>query len=723
MKKSLLLAAGMIAFAASAQSTEETPESNNIRVEVSTSTGTLSRTDGKTGSWKDKWEYSGTPSLKILVTASPNNNNRFDMTNDNGELKIANGNQTATYSFTCDAAYYVSRIEFDAIITSGNASQLTTFNIAGTSVTTSHTETKHIAGDFEFHPSDKAIFTITGDNVLNKCTNFYVTLTKTPSNITIKNASGRYMTAETPNGHSIKCWSGNAGLRAVWTTEVQNGKTIFTNAATGRKLNGTGLDDNEGALYTVTPTAEGASTVYIIDENGNKLSGPNGLTTTTESSNDCIWTIAAVTDDQLQLWHNEISPKLTNSNYHPGLTFGNRPGQYVPYDNVDGETYNDIANSIANYNAADEAGYYDYPAAMKIYSAPTIAAPTLFDPNSTGNPALITMEYTAATNWGGRNKVIASNLGSSQQLATSATADVFLLTGGTLYGLNNGRALKFSSTAPYIHTGDNLSDNVAERITFGRVTSYNGCYSIKCAANSKNFGGSSTDGYHISLGATNAVPGDNYRYTVQYVDELSVDIAGNKLYRTPVAVSVEANDAIETYVISIEGSSITTTKVDPSANTVYAAGTGFIFHGNGTQRLIVHNGEAGEATYAAAIGGSHAICDYTPAEGKIALVIAPAANTEISTLSETVPSVTMVATGNRNALAPHSATIELTKHDQIAAGTIVNVALGSTTPTGIDEIEIDKTNATDAIFDLQGRRLSAPVKGINIINGRKVLVK
>lgn len=37
--------------------------------------------------------------------------------------------------------------------------------------------------------------------------------------------------------------------------------------------------------------------------------------------------------------------------------------------------------------------------------------------------------------------------------------------------------------------------------------------------------------------------------------------------------------------------------------------------------------------------------------------------------------------------------------------------------------EINADNKTGAIYDLQGRKLVAPVKGINIINGRKILVK
>ena len=43
-------------------------------------------------------------------------------------------------------------------------------------------------------------------------------------------------------------------------------------------------------------------------------------------------------------------------------------------------------------------------------------------------------------------------------------------------------------------------------------------------------------------------------------------------------------------------------------------------------------------------------------------------------------------------------------------------------PTGIEEIAVE-SEKVQGIYDLQGRRLSAPVKGINIINGKKVLVK
>lgn len=44
-------------------------------------------------------------------------------------------------------------------------------------------------------------------------------------------------------------------------------------------------------------------------------------------------------------------------------------------------------------------------------------------------------------------------------------------------------------------------------------------------------------------------------------------------------------------------------------------------------------------------------------------------------------------------------------------------------PTGIKGIEIDSKDTNGKWYDLRGNRLDAPKSGINIINGRKVMVK
>jgi hypothetical protein len=41
--------------------------------------------------------------------------------------------------------------------------------------------------------------------------------------------------------------------------------------------------------------------------------------------------------------------------------------------------------------------------------------------------------------------------------------------------------------------------------------------------------------------------------------------------------------------------------------------------------------------------------------------------------------------------------------------------------TGIEQLRTIDSNGTERIYDLNGRQLSAPTTGINIINGKKVI--
>ena len=43
-------------------------------------------------------------------------------------------------------------------------------------------------------------------------------------------------------------------------------------------------------------------------------------------------------------------------------------------------------------------------------------------------------------------------------------------------------------------------------------------------------------------------------------------------------------------------------------------------------------------------------------------------------------------------------------------------------PTGVKTIKVDGKNVDGACYDIQGRKLNAPKKGLNIINGKKVLI-
>ena len=46
-----------------------------------------------------------------------------------------------------------------------------------------------------------------------------------------------------------------------------------------------------------------------------------------------------------------------------------------------------------------------------------------------------------------------------------------------------------------------------------------------------------------------------------------------------------------------------------------------------------------------------------------------------------------------------------------------------TKATGIVEVKSKKVEPRDGIYNLQGQRISSLLKGLNIVNGRKVMVK
>ena len=56
-------------------------------------------------------------------------------------------------------------------------------------------------------------------------------------------------------------------------------------------------------------------------------------------------------------------------------------------------------------------------------------------------------------------------------------------------------------------------------------------------------------------------------------------------------------------------------------------------------------------------------------------------------------------------------------------GNIVALNGDDPSPTEIREIESEQLTGAEIIYNLQGKRLNQPSKGINIINGKKVLVK
>lgn len=78
----------------------------------------------------------------------------------------------------------------------------------------------------------------------------------------------------------------------------------------------------------------------------------------------------------------------------------------------------------------------------------------------------------------------------------------------------------------------------------------------------------------------------------------------------------------------------------------------------------------------------------------------------------------------KGTLKPYSAYLQLHIDPIKSRGLVLNFGDDDTQTTGIVHTEItESTEMADAIYDLQGRRIEKPKKGLYIVNGRKVMIK
>lgn len=76
---------------------------------------------------------------------------------------------------------------------------------------------------------------------------------------------------------------------------------------------------------------------------------------------------------------------------------------------------------------------------------------------------------------------------------------------------------------------------------------------------------------------------------------------------------------------------------------------------------------------------------------------------------------------NMTELAANHAYIDASSVSSSAKGLTINIDGGEA--TGIDHVVIDESQSSDKVYNILGQRLDRPRRGINIINGSKVLVK
>lgn len=388
--------------------------------------------------------------------------------------------------------------------------------------------------------------------------------------------------------------------------------------------------------------------------------------------------------------------------------------------------------TIGTYNGEEKAYATDYKVTIDAENKTitvTDCAPKLIrlkNPKTNGttdyNPTYLASELST-------NSDYSTRIGSIVDGTTDKT--IFVWSENTLCGYANGNYMQMNSNHASIFSGEDLSDNSGSFVVIaplnGSEQYYNVVYGIN-AAGTELFNlytsGTEDSGFYSDRGSRwsyhSNVTNAGYYFELEYVDELTVEVAGDMVWRAPAAVSV-ASDDVEIYVVSVKGDEVTTTKADSE---VYAAGTAFVFHGTGSVTATT-NTSIGTTDYTANIGGSHARNMYSvPSDKKALKLHVEEVSAQAEESEATTPTVTFDIITEATALGAHEAVIEIDGTNLTNEDSTVALKLGGTTEvTGIFEIQANEVETVSGIYDLQGRRLAAPAKGINIINGKKVLVK
>ena len=280
---------------------------------------------------------------------------------------------------------------------------------------------------------------------------------------------------------------------------------------------------------------------------------------------------------------------------------------------------------------------------------------------------------------------------------------------------NNRWATVLSTAAETSQTGViiTLSDRIAERFT------------VQASAGRYIYGANAT----VDCGG--ATSGDGYHWIFERVEWLPIPLAGESDYATvyaPVDLDFnpygEARSRAIAHRGEIQGAELKCAVHGTNDGTYLPANTPALLKANeyenghvyarviypetpaaDAQTLYADAEESTEETQEPAAGENHLNSGFLATakqDGVNYYVLSPTAEAFESHTGDYVPG-----------FAAHLAVTE----DPQTSYAIVNATVS------IDEVDADNApaNAT-GIYDLQGRKLSAPVKGINIINGKKVLV-
>lgn len=314
----------------------------------------------------------------------------------------------------------------------------------------------------------------------------------------------------------------------------------------------------------------------------------------------------------------------------------------------------------------------------------------------------------------GSNKYLTTTTKNSRMtMAADATsAAIFYLTSDNkLVGYDNGFYTKNFTNGNYDFQGASGTGNVVTFPNGNTYTEATACYRINCGDRSlygnRNYTENDVTYTEIDGAGTQAASNTDtgYDWTIEAVTALPLTIGqvGWSTFYAPVPVTIP--DGVTAYIAGIDGTTCTLTEVTGTV----PANTG----------LILYKEDGGNVEMTIAESGSTNVTGNALTGG---------ANTRNREQGYTYYALQRNSNDNTKVgLYPYTGTLKGFRAFYRAASESpeANAAGFSfdTIITGIDGIlGTDGTN-DGTIYDLSGRRLNKPVKGLNIIGGKKVLVK
>lgn len=214
--------------------------------------------------------------------------------------------------------------------------------------------------------------------------------------------------------------------------------------------------------------------------------------------------------------------------------------------------------------------------------------------------------------------------------------------------------------------------------------------------------------------------------TVSEVTELPVAIHADGYGSIVCPVALTAPADATTYLAKAEGEDIKFEEIEEGGVIPAGAHVFIKAEANTTVNVAVATETADGTQYAHdRFNGSHLVKELTPAEGTNVYAKVPVAETGIMTFGATAAEpikLSKLTADDSGKVTVPAGTAVISLPAALHNDDVISVDPNS----GIQTTAITEVNAEAArrdVYDLQGRRLAAPAKGINIIGGKKTLVK